>query len=75
DAASFGQKGIEATCLLAFELDIKNLQEDLPYHTPKDTTDKIEPLMVKQALTIIREYILKKDREASNLAGSKRSAA
>ncbi|MCD6281824.1 MAG: M28 family peptidase [Deltaproteobacteria bacterium] len=75
DAASFGQKGIEATCLLAFELDIRNLQEDLPYHTPKDTPDKIEPLMVKQALTIIREYILKKDREVSNLAGSKRSAA
>ncbi len=75
DAASFGQKGIDATCLLAFELDIKNLQEDLPYHTHNDTPDKIEPLMVKQALTIIREYILKKDHEVSDLAASQASAA
>ena len=63
DAASFGQVDVEASCLMAFELDVKNLQEDLVYHTPRDFSDAIEPEVVEQALTIIREYIIKKDRE------------
>lgn len=66
DAASFGQINVESTCLLAFEIDVKNIQEDLAYHTPRDLTGAIEPEVVKQALTIIREYILKKDREVSS---------
>jgi len=65
DAASFAQKGVEATCLLAFELDIKNLQGDLVYHTPDDTSDAIEPEVVDQALNIITNYIQIKDKEVS----------
>lgn len=61
DAAAFAQVGIEATCLLAFELDITKLDTELVYHTPRDTTDAIEPAVVEQALNIITTYILKKD--------------
>ncbi len=65
DAASFAKMGIEATCLLAFELDIKNLQGDLVYHTPNDTTAAIEPEVVEQALNIITQYIQIKDKEVA----------
>jgi len=61
DAAAFAQQGIEATCLLAFELDITKLDTDLVYHTPRDTVDAIEPAVVEQALSIIATYIHKKD--------------
>lgn len=64
DAAAFGQANIDATCLMAFELDITKLDTDLVYHTPRDTTDAIEPAVVEQALNIITTYILKKDSEA-----------
>jgi len=63
DAAAFAQQGIEATCLLAFELDITKLDTDLVYHTPRDTVDAIEPAVVEQALNVITAYILKKDKE------------
>jgi len=64
DAASFARAGIEATCLLAFDLNIKRLPRDFVYHTSRDTTDAIEPAMVKQALHVSVEYLLKKDSEA-----------
>lgn len=64
DAAAFAKAGIEATCLLAFELNVSNLQDDLVYHTPADTAEAIEPLVVEQCLNVIKEYVLKKDREA-----------
>jgi hypothetical protein len=63
DAAAFAQAGIEATCLLAFELDITKLDTDLVYHTPRDTVDAIEPAVVEQALNVIQAYILAKDAQ------------
>jgi hypothetical protein len=63
DAASFGQQGIEATCLLAFEIDITKLENDMVYHTPKDVSSAIEPRCVEQALNVIVEYVMKKDTE------------
>ncbi len=62
DAAAFGEVGIDASALLAFELDVKNLQDDLVYHTPNDTVDAIEPRVVEQCLTVIKDYIIKKDK-------------
>jgi aminopeptidase-like protein len=35
------------------------------YHTSKDTTNYIQPEVVEQTLNIIKEYILKKDRQVS----------
>jgi len=63
DAASFAQIGVEASCLLAFELDISNLQEDMVYHTPRDKTNAIEPKVVEQSLNVAVQYLLKKDKE------------
>jgi aminopeptidase YwaD len=65
DAASFAKEGIEATCLLAFELDITKLDTDLVYHTPRDTADAIEPAVVEQALNIITTYILRKEAQVA----------
>lgn len=65
DAAAFARGGIEATCMLAFDLNVGKLPEDLVYHTLKDTTDAIEPAIVKQALNVTIDYILKKDKEIS----------
>ena len=65
DAASFGQFDIDATALLAFELDVTKLEDDLVYHTPNDTSDHIEPEVVEQTLNVIKEYIIKKDRDVS----------
>lgn len=64
DAAAFGQAKIDATCLAAFELNATKLDAGLVYHTPRDTTDAIEPAVVEQALNVITTYILKKDAEA-----------
>ena len=65
DAAAFGQKGIEATNLIAMELNPAKLEGDMVYHTSKDTTNYIQPEVVEQTLNIIKEYILKKDRQVS----------
>ena len=65
DAAAFARGGIEATCMLAFDLNVGKLPKDLVYHTSKDTTDAIEPAMVEQALNVTIDYILKKDKEIS----------
>ncbi len=63
DAAAFARGGIEATCMLAFDLNVGRLPKDLVYHTLKDTTNTIEPAMVEQALNVTIAYILKKDNE------------
>jgi len=65
DAAAFGQKGIEATNLIAMELNPAKLEGDMVYHTSKDTTDHIHPEVVEQALNIIKEYVLRKDKQVS----------
>jgi Zn-dependent M28 family amino/carboxypeptidase len=65
DAAAFAQKGIEATNLIAMEINPAKLEDDMVYHTSKDTIDYIQPEVVEQALNIIKEYILKKDRQIS----------
>ncbi len=65
DAAAFARGGIEATCMLAFDLNVGKLPRDLVYHTSRDTTDAIEPAMVEQALNVTIDYILKKDKEMS----------
>lgn len=65
DAAAFARGGIEATCMLAFDLNVGRLPKDLVYHTLKDTTDAIEPAMMEQALNVTIDYILKKDNEIS----------
>lgn len=65
DAASFARGGIEATCMLAFDLNVGKLPNDLVYHTSKDTTNAIEPAIVEQAINVTLDYILKKDKEIS----------
>jgi aminopeptidase YwaD len=65
DAASFARGGIEATCMLAFDLNVGKLPKDLVYHTLKDTTNAIEPAIVEQAINVTIDYILKKDKEIS----------
>ena len=65
DAASFARGKIEATCMLAFDLNVGKLPQDFVYHTSKDTTDAIEPAMVEQAIQVTMHYILKKDQEIS----------
>jgi len=63
DAASFAQQGIEATCMLSFEIDITKLDADFVYHTAKDVAGAIQPRCVEQALNVIVEYVQKKDAE------------
>jgi hypothetical protein len=65
DAASFAQQGIEATCMLSFEIDITKLDADFVYHTAKDVAGSIQPRCVEQALNVIVEYVQKKDAEVS----------
>jgi len=65
DAAAFARSGIEATCMLAFDLNVGSLPKDLVYHTLKDTTNAIEPTIVEQAINVTIDYILKKDKEIS----------
>lgn len=65
DAASFGQQGIEATCMLSLEIDVTKLDENMVYHTERDLSNAIEPRCVEQALNVIVEYVMKKDAEVS----------
>lgn len=59
DAASFAQKGIEATTILAMPLDL--VRNVVAYHTQNDTIDSIEPEAVARVLNIIYNYIVMKD--------------
>ncbi len=65
DAASFGQQGIEASCMLSLEIDVTKLDENMVYHTERDLSNAIEPRCVEQALNVIVEYVMKKDAEIS----------
>ncbi|MGD0279849.1 MAG: M28 family peptidase [Smithella sp.] len=65
DAASFAQAGIEASCMLSFEIDITKLDANFVYHTAGDFSSAIEPRCVEQALNVIVEYVQKKDAEVS----------
>ena len=62
DAAAFARGGFEATSMLAFDLNVGKMPQDLVYHTSKDTTDAIEPAIVEQALNVTIDYLLKKDK-------------
>jgi aminopeptidase YwaD len=63
DAAAFGESGIEATNMSAMSFEVKDYDKGWAYHTPDDTSKHIEPGVVEASLKIIRDYILKKDRE------------
>jgi aminopeptidase YwaD len=65
DAASFAQQGIEATCMLSFEIDIAHLDANFVYHTAGDVSSAIDPKCVDQALNVVLEYVRKKDAEVS----------
>lgn len=61
DAGEFAKIGIETVSLIGMEN--KPIRDNLVYHTPKDTPDKIEPAAVLACLGIITQYILEKDKE------------
>ncbi len=65
DAASFAQQGIEATCMLSFEIDITKLDANFVYHTALDDSSAIDPKCVEQSLNVVLEYVQKKDAEVS----------
>ena len=64
DAAEFGKLGVEAINMAGISFDIRRFGEDLVYHTQDDVTESIEPELVEASLKIVRDYIMKKDREA-----------
>ncbi|MCJ7515570.1 MAG: M28 family metallopeptidase, partial [Dehalococcoidia bacterium] len=64
DAAEFGKLGVEAVSMAGISFDTGKFDKDLVYHTQDDVTESIEPELIEASLKIIRDYILKKDREA-----------
>ena len=64
DAAEFGKLGVEAVNMAGISFDISQFGDGLVYHTRNDVTKYIEPELVAASLKIIRDYILKKDRES-----------
>ncbi len=67
DAAAFGKIGVEATNMAGLSFDISRFGEGIVYHTPNDLTKYIEPEIVEVALKIVRDYILKKDKEFESI--------
>jgi hypothetical protein len=63
DAAAFGEAGIEATNVCAMSYNRMKEYHPWVYHTPNDVSRYIERPLVAASIGIIREYILKKDRE------------
>ena len=64
DAAEFGKLGVEVVNMAGISFDISQFGDGLVYHTRNDITKYIEPELVAAALKIVRDYILKKDRES-----------
>jgi hypothetical protein len=60
DAARFAEIGVEALTITGMSIP-PNLEE-LGYHTPNDTVERIEPAAVEAGLHIAYRYILEKDR-------------
>lgn len=63
DAGEFGRIGVEATNIIA--MDLNAIRKDLAYHTERDTVETIEPEAVKAVLDISLQYIMQKDEEIS----------
>ena len=65
DAASFAKQGIEASCMLSFEIDITKLDANFVYHTALDDSSAIDPKCVEQSLNVVLEYVKQKDAQVS----------
>jgi len=65
DAASFAKHGIEASCMLSFEIDITKLDANFVYHTELDDSSAIDPKCVEQSLNVVLEYVKQKDAQVS----------
>lgn len=61
DAAAFGEAGIDAINAAAMSFQVKDYDQGWVYHTPRDTSDHIEPGVVEAVLKVAGQYILKKD--------------
>ncbi|MBT3275789.1 MAG: M28 family peptidase [Spirochaetales bacterium] len=59
DAAEFGHAGIPTTTIFGMSTAI--IRDQLVYHTPWDTVDKIEPSIVEATVDILHRYLVKKD--------------
>ena len=63
DAAAFGEAGIAATNMCAMSYNRMKEYHPWVYHTPNDVSKYVERPLVAACIGIIREYILKKDKE------------
>lgn len=67
DSAAIARAGIETTCI--FGMDISKIMQGTGYfnhyHTVRDTPDKVDPAVLRQALDICLHYLKKKDEEVS----------
>lgn len=61
DAAAFGEAGIEATNAAAMSFQVKDYDRGWVYHTPRDTSEHIQPGVVEAVLRIAVQYVFKKD--------------
>jgi aminopeptidase YwaD len=69
DAASFSRAGIEAASLIACEVSY-DLPSHFVYHTPRDTTDAIDPRAIEQVHDVVVAFIERKDEAAPGVAAA-----
>ena len=70
DAASFGRAGIEAASLIACEVSY-DLPSHFVYHTPRDTTDAIDPRAIEQVHDVVVGFIERRDEAAVTGGGGR----
>ncbi|MBD3351988.1 MAG: M28 family peptidase [Candidatus Lokiarchaeota archaeon] len=62
DAAQFGKIGVTATSFFGVETTLKAL-DNMVYHSPRDTTDAIDPKVIQASLEIMSVFIQKREEE------------
>jgi aminopeptidase YwaD len=70
DAASFSRAGIEAASLIACEVSY-DLPSHFVYHTPRDTTDAIDPRALAQVHDVVVGFIERRDEAAARGGGGR----
>ncbi len=61
DAGEFARRGVEATTVLGIIPDASSLTMDTVYHSPRDTSDRVDRAAVEATLRLVLAYLVEKD--------------
>lgn len=62
DSAEFAKIGVDAATIIAVPTEFET-EEEIFYHTSRDTVENIEPEVVSAVISVLIRYILEKEKK------------